>query len=238
MLNTSISLVVPVYNEAEIIADTLAAFTRELSGVCRDFEIIVVDDGSTDDTAAILRRISENNARIKVVYNPVNEGSGASVWKGFKSAGKELIISNFADRPFALSDLEGVIRAADLNSADFIVVVRQDRSANTGYRKITSLTNYWLIRFLFKVKISDFQFVQVYKRPVIQGIPIRSRETFVPPELMIRLLDKGFQYREVIRPFHKRPGGQSKCGRPGKVLRSMLEIFNFWIYWVILKKRD
>ncbi|MBP7163604.1 MAG: glycosyltransferase [Candidatus Omnitrophica bacterium] len=57
MLNTSISLVVPVYNEAEIIADTLAAFTRELSNVCRDFEIIVVDDGSTDDTAAILRRI-------------------------------------------------------------------------------------------------------------------------------------------------------------------------------------
>ncbi|MFA5259893.1 MAG: glycosyltransferase family 2 protein [Candidatus Omnitrophota bacterium] len=238
MLNTGISLVVPVYNESEIIADTLAIFTRELSLFSANFEIIVVDDGSTDGTADILNRLLRENSHLRVFNNTSNQGSGASLWKGFQHAEKELLVSNFADRPFAISDLEGVIRSVDLNKTDFIVVVRKDRSANTNYRKLTSHINYWLIRLLFGVAISDFQFVQVYKRSILNDIRIRSKETFVPPELMIRLLDKGFKYREVIRPFHKRPGGRPKCGHPRKVCRSIKEIFCFWFYWTILKKRE
>lgn len=238
MLNTSISLVVPVYNEAEIIAETIAIFGKDLSLICRDYEIIVVNDGSTDGTAEILKRVSEGDTRLKILNNPVNQGSGASLWEGLKRAEKELLVSNFADRPFSMSELEGVIRSVDLHNTDFIVVVRADRSANTCYRKFTSLVNYWLIRILFKVRISDFQFVQVYKRALLQDIRIQSKETFVPPELMIRLLDKGCRYQEVVRTFHKRPGGRPKCGRPGKVFQSIRDILCFWFYWTILRKRD
>ena len=237
MLNTSISLVVPVYNEAEIIEDTLDIFNRQLSLICTDYEIVIVNDGSTDETAGILSRLAGRHAHLKILTNTTNQGSGASLWKGFLQAEKDLLVSNFADRPFDVSDLEPVIRAVNLASTDFIVVVRKDRSANTGYRKLTSLVNYWLIRLLFSVKISDFQFVQVYKRGILSGIRIRSKETFVPPELMIKLLNKGFQYQEVVCPFHKRPGGQPKCGNPRKVLRSIREILIFWFCWTILRKR-
>ena len=237
MLQYSVSLVVPVYNEEAIIAETIGIFNQELSRLCRDYEIIIVDDGSTDETAPILRRLAAENSRLRIFSNTANTGSGASLWKGLQHAAKDLLVSNFADRPFALTDLERVLQSADLNVTDFIVVARKDRSANTGFRKLTSLMNLWLISALFRTNISDFQFVQIYKRGILKDIEIRSKETFVPPELMIKLLSKGFKCREVVCAFHKRPGGHSKCGQPRKILRSIKEIFNFWFSWVVLRNR-
>ncbi|MBU4334470.1 MAG: hypothetical protein KKD07_08530, partial [Candidatus Omnitrophica bacterium] len=121
---------------------------------------------------------------------------------------------------------------------DFIVIARKDRSANTFYRKITSLSNYFLIKILFKADISDFQFVQIYKKEILEGITIRSKETFVPPEIMIKLINKGHRYQEVSYPFHKRTSGKSKCGHPLKIIRSISEILKFWFRWKILKKMD
>jgi len=236
MLPYSISLVVPVFNEEEIIEESIAVFLRSLSNICQDYEIIIVDDGSSDDTSRILNRLRSKNDHIKVFTNNTNKGSGASLWLGFQGATKEFVVSNFADRPFSVANLTKMLASIDFNTVDFVVFVREDRSANTLYRKITSYTNYWLIRLLFQVNISDFQFVQVYKRRILEGITIHSQETFVPPELMIKLINRGYKYQEITCSFEKRPGGQSKCGHPKKVLKSVFEIVKFWFNWNILRK--
>ncbi len=238
MLNQTISLVVPVYNEAEIIAETVAVFDDALRSICRDYEIIIVDDGSVDETPGILQRLCSQHVRLKIMHNSANIGSGASLWRGFQQAGKDLVVSNFADRPFDVTELGRIIPSVDFSATDFVVVVRQDRSANTPYRKITSLTNYWLIRCLFRIEISDFQFVQIYRRDILKGVRIDSQETFVPPELMIRLIQKGYRYQEVVSSFYRRPGGQPKCGHPGKIMKSIFDILKFWISWEILGKKD
>jgi glycosyltransferase involved in cell wall biosynthesis len=236
MLSQSISLVVPVYNEEEIIEESIMIFLQSLSQICHDYEIIVVNDGSDDKTPDILNKLSLKFSQVKVFHNNENEGSGASLWRGFQEAKKELVISNFADRPFDVLDLENIINSVDINKIDFVVVVRKDRSANTLYRKVTSCANYWLIKLLFFINISDFQFVQIYKKEILQGIDIVSKETFVPPELMFKLIKKGYEYKEVRCAFHKRPKGQSKCGSFRKVFRSVVEIAKFWVDWNILKK--
>ena len=238
MLDKSVSLVVPVYNEEEIIGQSIEVFLRSLSCICRDYEVIIVDDGSQDGTSRILDRFSSKNEHIKVLTNDTNRGSGVSLWRGFRAATKEFVVSNFADRPFNIANLEKVLASTDFNTIDFVIIVREDRSANTFYRKITSYLNYWLIRLLFQVHISDFQFVQVYKRRILEGIHIHSQETFVPPELMFKLMKRGYQYVELTCPFEKRMGGRSKCGHPKKVIKSVCEIFKFWIRWNILRKKD
>jgi len=227
MFDKSISVVIPVYNEFEVIERTLLYSLTVLSEVVYDFEIIVVNDGSNDGTDIILNRLSAANNRIRVFHNKKNEGSGASLWKGFKCATKELVLSNFADRPFDLADLREVLPLFHKDDIDFVIVVRKDRSANNLYRKVTSYANYLLIRTLFNIKIDDFQFVQMYKREVFNGINIISRGTFVPPEIIIRLIHLKRRYKQVKCIFHKRNEGKSKCGSPKNILNAIKEIVIF-----------
>lgn len=231
MFKSSISLVLPVYNEAEIIEETISIFVEQLSSLIKDFEVIIINDGSNDDTGNIITRLSLSDDRIKVVNNSRNIGSGASLWQGFMQATKDLVISNFADRPFNLTDLKQILPLFEIYDIDFIVVARKDRSAATFFRKLTSYTNFFLIRTLFKLSINDFQFVQIYKRPILKKIRVTSRGTFVPPELMIRLTSQGYIYKEVKSHFYKRPKGKSKCGNPKIILQTLKEMFIFWFFY-------
>ncbi len=228
MKNISISLVVPAYNEESIIAESADIFCRKLSGITNDFEIIFVNDASKDRTGAILDSFCSSNHKVRLINNDKNCGSGASLWRGFKEARKELVLSNFADRPFDLDDLEPILPLLDDNKIDFVVVARKDRSANSFYRKLTSYVNLLAIKILFNLKIRDFQFVQIYRKKILDGINVVSTGTFVPPEIMIKLLAKGHKYKEAECKFHKRPQGFSKCGDAATIIKTLKEMFAFW----------
>lgn len=227
MFNKGISLVIPVYNEEQIIAESVDIFKNKLSSVTVDFEIILVDDGSTDSTPQIIDNLASLNKRIRTFHNKKNIGSGISLWLGFQHASKEFVVSNFADRPFDLSDLKQIMPLFDSTDIDFVIVTRKDRSANSLYRKITSYVNFLLIRLLFNVRVADFQFVQVYKRKIIENLNLISTGTFVPPELIIRLINHGYKYKQAKCDFHKRQKGSSKCGRPREFIKTIREMLIF-----------
>jgi len=222
-----ISIVMPVYNEAEIIEETITIFIGILAGMAVDFEIIVVNDGSNDGTGDILAKISALRNNVKVVNNEKNLGSGASLWAGLKAASGDLVMSNFADRPFDMRDLEYILPVFGTENVDFIIVARKDRSANTLYRKATSYFNYLLIKLLFNYKIKDYQFVQIYRKEILKHIDIKSAGTFMAPELIIKLISAGYSYKQVQCDFHKRPGGLSKCGKPQVIIKTIIEMLNF-----------
>lgn len=227
MFKKSISLVMPVFNEEEIIEETIDIFVNSLSALFYDYEILVVNDGSLDATAEILNRISTKNPKIRIFHNYKNLGSGVSLWRGFKESTKELILSNFADRPFDLMDLKFIVPLFDSKELDFVIIVRGDRGANSLFRKLTSYINFLLIRLLFDVKINDFQFVQIYRKSVFSEINIVSTGTFVPPELMIRLVSRGGRYEQVRCKFHRRTKGKSKCGRLSEYAKTFKEMITF-----------
>jgi glycosyltransferase involved in cell wall biosynthesis len=228
-IKKEISLVVPVYNEQEIIAETVKVFLSDLEEVCDDHELIIVDDASTDDTAKILFGLEKKfSAKLRVLRNEHNLGGGTSLLKGFKQARFDHIGTNFADRPFDLKELKNIFPLFEQGN-DFVVVCRTDRSANSLYRKITSLVNYHLIRSLFQVDVGDFQFVQVYKRPVLENLKIGAKRTFVPAEIIIKALHKGWSMAEYKAKFHKRTKGRAKCGHPRIIITALKDIFTFWI---------
>ena len=163
---------------------------------------------------------------IKVIHNIRNLGSGRSLFIGLKAARFDLLVTNFADLPFDINEL-GQVESLLSESVDFVVVVRKDRSANTFYRKVTSLVNYWLIRSLFGVKVSDFQFVQVFRKHVIAAIEVESSGTFVVPEMIIKAIRKGFMFREFRTNFHPRQSGKAKCGKPKVILQTIGEMLRF-----------
>ncbi len=231
----SLSLIVPVLNEQEIIAETIEIFLKDLSGLCDEYELIVVNDGSTDNTQNILKELAATHPKkLKVITNRKNLGSGRSLINGFKCARFDLVATNFADRPFNLKELKNILPLF-LEGADFVVVYRRDRSANSLYRKITSLVNYYLIRFLFKVKVSDFQFVQVYRKEILDNMTIAANHTFVPPEIIIKALHKGYKMREYKSIFYRREKGRAKCAHPKVILNTLCDTFKFWVKLKILK---
>lgn len=234
-INKSISLVIPVYNEAEVIEESIDIFTRILREITEDFEIIVVNDGSNDGTGEILKRMSIFNNKLIVIDNRTNFGSGYSLWNGFKEAKKELIISNFADRPFDLNELPNILHIFDNEKPDFIVVIRKDRSANTLFRKITSILNYILIRLLFRVKVKDFQFAQIYRKKILKDINVESKHTFVAPEIIIKLVSLGYKYKEYKANFYPRLKGKPKYSNPKFIIKSCLELLKFKLSFLKVK---
>ena len=232
---SGISLVVPVYNEKEIIEESLGVFKKSLSGMTDNFEIIVVDDGSNDGTAEVLSRFCSEE-KIKIIHNQQNLGSGMALWRGFQEARYELVMSNFSDRPFDLDELPRILRIFARENPDFVVVARKNRSANPIFRKITSLSNFLLVRMLFGIKVKDFQFVQVYKKYVLDKIRVISRHTFVAPEIIIKAVSLGYKYCEYSTDFYPRKKGRSKYSNPWLIFLSAWEIITFFWQWQVLKR--
>lgn len=130
--------------------------------------------------------------------------------------------------------MAGILTLLDKEEIDFVVVTRKNRKANSTYRKITSLVNYWLIRSIFNLKVRDFQFVQIYRKRIIEAIDIQSCGTFAAPEIIIGALDKGFKMREYNAVFHPRIAGSAKCGSPRVILQTLFEMIMFWCSRLVL----
>jgi len=233
----SISLVIPAYNEEEIMEDTLNICERYLRSITGNYEIIIVDDGSIDKTGEIIDRYASNHPYVRPIHNILNEGSGKSLFIGLKKARYDFIITNFIDLPFDLRELNNILPLFKDPGVDFINVTRKNRKANPFFRKITSWLNYWFIRIIFNIKIGDFQFVQVYRKRVLDTINVQSSGTFVPPEIIIKALHTGFKMYEYNTDFHPRLAGTSKCGNPKTIIETICEITKFWFSWILLRKR-
>ena len=105
----------------------------------RDYEIVVVDDASTDGSLAIAEAWAARDTRVRVVRHERNAGVGVAILTGLASATKEWFAVNCADRPFDTRDITKLAPLFD--RADVVVVARTDRSANSPYRKLTSWVN-------------------------------------------------------------------------------------------------
>ncbi|QQG47092.1 MAG: glycosyltransferase family 2 protein [Candidatus Woesebacteria bacterium] len=220
----SLSLIVPVLNEEEVIKETIGIYTKELQKLCKKYEIIVVDDGSEDKTAFILQKLKKEKKHIVILTHKKNLGVGKSILDGFKIAKYKWVFHNSADQPFDLSDLNKVTNK--METSDVVVFTRKDRSANPFFRKITSLVSYTLVKIFFNVPINDFHFVQLYRKNVLKNIHIHSEDTFAPAELLIKLYRKGFKFKQQKAVFHRRTAGSSKYNNPIRYLRYLRDLIS------------
>lgn len=222
----TISLIVPALNEEELIEETIEIYKKKLSRLFKRYEIIIVDDGSTDKTPQILQKLIKKNPNIKVTTHERNFGVGKAILDGFGTASMEFVMTNSADRPFNLSNLARHKKL--FNSSDVIVISRFDRSANPFFRKITSKASYYLVRTFFKIPISDFHFVQIYRRAILSSIEVASEDTFAPAEMLIKLYNKGYKFSEFKAVFYRRTKGYSKYNNPIRYLKYLRELLKFW----------
>jgi dolichol-phosphate mannosyltransferase len=225
--NKEISVVFPCYNEEKNIRETMERAIRALRDQFSDFEIILVEDASTDTTPAICDRLARQHPEIRVLHNPQNIGQGASLVRGFQSARYQLVTHNAMDYPFDLRDLR--LLTPVLREADIVVVARRARAGYTAYRVLTSVVHRWLLHRLFPLKLSDYNFVQLYPRAVWEDLHVEARSTaFLTPEALIRAHDMGYRIQEIEIDYHPRTKGRATSGRPAVIVESLRDMACFW----------
>lgn len=230
----SLSMVVPAYNEQELIEQFIRKSIEDMSAATDDFEIVLVNDGSTDKTLEIAYNLAKEYPQLKIINLGKNLGTGANFIPGFKAASKEIIFNNTVDAFFDTRDLYKLLPY--LKDYDVVSGYRSDLKANNFYQKILTVCNYLLIRVLFGLKLKAYQTLQFHRNTFLKQVIIEARSSFISPELLIKANKSGKSIKEVEITFHSRKAGQPKGGKPHQVLRSIKDVLKFWFLWIILKK--
>ena len=220
----TISLAMPAHNEAENIEPLLAEAVPALAAVSDDYEIIVVDDGSKDDTAAVTRRLMATEPHLRLVQHPVNLGFGAAVLTGFTSATKDWIFYTDADRQFVLAELANFIPWCD--RADIIAgyrAPRRDPFLRVLYGKGWSMLGTLL--FGYTVRDVDCGF-KLLRRQIIQELAphIASRGATFSLEWLVRAKRAGYRFAELPVTHRPRLAGSQSGANPRVIIRAFREL--------------
>ncbi len=223
--SASLSLILPVLNEEESLNAALVRTVDALSTLVREFEIIVVNDGSSDRTGEIADAFSARDQRVRVIHNERNLNYGISLQLGFQAARFEWVTHNGADLPLA-PEAYGPFVAA-FESADVVVASNREREAHSPWRKITSRTNRTLLALLFSPRTHDLNFTQFYRRKQVRELPIRSTSpAFTTPELILRSEHQGRRVVELQAVFSRRESGRAHFGRPKDILWTLRDMLH------------
>ncbi|GEM_PF-204243 len=205
----SLSVVLPAYNESENIEKTVTHTVSYLKGTFRDYEVIVVNDGSIDGTPDIVERLATSNPRIILVNHPKNLGYGSALRSGFERASLDYIFLMDSDGQFDISDIDRFIPF--LESYDVVVGYREKR-ADPFIRSLNARLYHLFIRLLFGLKLRDIDCAfKMFPRSVYRAVrPIESGGALFSAEFLVKLRQKGFTIREVpVRHFPRRFGRQT-----------------------------
>jgi len=207
MLNESISLIVPIYNEKDSIECSIEEIHVFLKKNFKDFEIILIESGSTDGSDKIVDRIRIKYNSIIVFHEKTRNGFGSAMKIGIKLAGKELISMITVDRPFELKYILEAVKASREN--DFVLSYRvNDR--RSMIRRIQSFFYNCLINLFLGLKVKHVNSaLKLYKNQSIKRVNIQSNTWFFDAEVIYRLINEGFKFKEIPVPILDRKTGKS-----------------------------
>lgn len=208
----SLTVLMPGLNEQANIERAVARVKAAMEQHADEFEIIVINDGSTDRMGEIADRLAAEDPRIRVIHNERNFNYGISLRRGIAAARCDWILHDGMDLPLAPEDLP--LFTPHFADADVIVVRRTSRAAHSSWRKVTSWTNNALLRILFAPPVADLNFVQFYRRSFVQGVkPASTSPAFITPELILRAARTGRKVVEVTAEFRRREAGKAHFGK-------------------------
>lgn len=226
---TSLSAVLPAHNEETAIASTVESVLDALTGWVSDFEIIVVNDGSRDQTGAILDRIAHENPRLRVIHHSVNQGYGAALVSGFEACGKDFVFFMDSDGQFDIRDLARFFPL--LKEYDAVLGYRVKRQ-DTWMRKANAWGWKLLVRLIFGIRVRDVDCAfKIYRGSFFREYRLETRGAMINTEILYKFKLAGYTYTQ--RGVHHLPrnGGKATGAKPIVILRAFRELFVYAWRW-------
>ena len=219
----SISVFFPCYNEQENVQNTASKAVEVLEKLGIDYEIIIVNDGSSDRTAQIADQLAFQNPKIRTVHHPVNRGYGAALQSGFHAAKKELVFYTDGDGQFDLGELPPLLPL--IEKFDIVSCYRLDRKDNL-IRKINAKAWTTLVNFLFGLRFRDIDCAfKLYKREIFDNIEMVSTGALIDTEILARAVRKGYTVTQKGVHHYPRTAGQQTGANIKVIFRAFKELF-------------
>lgn len=221
----TLSLVLPAYNEAEGIAQAVIEADDALAALAGEYEVLVVDDGSRDGTAAVVAELARGRPHVRLLRHESNQGYGAALRTGFEAARYDRVAFTDADCQFHLADLNLLLPLTD--GAPIAAGYRVDRQDPVRRRFISWGYN-TLVRGLLGTRVRDCDCaLKVFRREALRDILPASRGFFVNTEMLTRARQQGYEVAEVGVRHRPRVRGTSKVSL-GDVPRVLATLLPFW----------
>jgi len=224
---SELSLFLPAYNEEKVITQTITKADAILRKVAKKYEILVVNDGSTDKTEAVVKKIISQNPNVRMITHNPNKGYGGALKTGLYESKYKYISFIDADGQFDFAEIGKFIE--HIKDFDLVIGYRKKR-ADSGLRIATAyLLKLWnLFWFRFWVKDADCGF-KLIRKSVIDSIPkLKTESAITETEFLIRAQRAGFKIKEVPVNHYPRTTGTSTGGDLKVIFKAARETLKLW----------
>jgi dolichol-phosphate mannosyltransferase len=202
------SFVVPCFNEQDNVAPTVDAIRRAVAHG-DDHEIILVDDGSLDQTLPHMQALASADPCIRLVQNPVNLGLGGSYKRGVAVAAGTYVIMIPGDNGFPASSIAEILRHA--GQADIVIPIVANPGARTWFRAVASRCFTRLLNSMFRLDVGYYNGAVLHRRSLLREIEIRTDGFAYQAEALVKLIAGGASYTQCVVQIQERETGRSSA---------------------------
>lgn len=207
--NISISFFFPAYNEEATVEPLVHQAEAVLGGITDDYEILIVDDGSTDRTTEIGAHLMRESAHTRLIHHSGNRGYGAALRSGVEHSTKKLIFFTDGDLQFDVGELKQLLPY--LENADIVAGYRIKRADSLHRILVSSVFNF-LCRHLYRLQVRDVNCAfKLYRREVFESMELKSSRGLINAEILVKALRAGYRIKQVGVHHYPRKNGMSRA---------------------------
>jgi glycosyltransferase involved in cell wall biosynthesis len=230
----SMTVFFPMWNEEALIHQTVAAAREVLdelvdAGEIGRYEILLIDDASTDATPQLADALAAQDPNVRVVHHPVNRKLGGSLKTGFAEAQGEIVLYTDADLPFDMAEMKRAVRIMRLYHADIVSAYRFDRTGEGPRRYFYSYMYNLMVRYGLQLRLRDVNFAfKLVHRRVLDHVELKSEGSFIDVELLARAARLGFHISQFGVDYFPRSRGVSTLSSNSVIIKLLREMASLY----------
>jgi glycosyltransferase involved in cell wall biosynthesis len=218
-----------MYNEEEYVERAVTAARDALEELRADFEIVIVNDASTDRTGERADALAGADPRVRVAHNERNRTLGGTLRRGYSLAAKELVLYSDADLPFDFREVGRAIHLLEYQHADVLSAYRFDRTSEGLLRTVYTLAYSALVRTLFRLRLRDINFsFKLFRRALLERIELKSEGSFIDAEFLLRTRRANATIIQMGVDYFPRVRGVSNLASPAVIAGILREMARLW----------
>lgn len=226
----------PAYNDSGTIASLVIAAHRAAQQLTSDFEILVINDGSADNTADITDELMGAYPEVRAIHHAVNRGYGGALRSGFAAASKELVFYTDGDGQYDPTEL-AALWPSMTTGVDLVNGYKISRS-DPWHRIIIGRVYHHTVKLLFGLKVRDVDCdFRLMRRSIFERVHLQHNSGVICLEMMKKVHDAGFNIAEVPVHHYHRAFGRSQFFNFPRLARTLVDVAKLWVNLVVLRRQ-
>ncbi len=228
----SLSVFFPAYNDAGTIASLVITALQTASKLTSNYEVIVVNDGSSDSTAHILEELARVYPQVKIVTHEVNRGYGGALRSGFSNASKDAVFYTDGDAQYDPAELE-LLWPKMIAGVDLVNGYKISRS-DPWHRIVIGRIYHHTVKIMFGLRVRDVDCdFRLMRRSIFERVRLDKNSGVICLEMMKKIQDAGFTIVEAPVHHYHRAHGQSQFFNFRRVIRTGIDVWKLWYALVV-----